>query len=166
MLHRLFVTPVMRGDTITGIVTESKAGRAAILAKRVVDATGDADVAKRAGAPVFKTPKEKMMAASVMFHLAGVDKRRFMDGVRADPQTYKDWGGGGEWNIETAGKEDHLFSPFIKGPFERAIKEGLLPPHLKTIAGTWGAIHERSSRAPPLYTTPPHNLRIQGYRQR
>jgi hypothetical protein len=65
-----------------------------------------------------------------------------MDGVRADPQTYKDWGGGGEWNIETAGKEDHMFSPFIKSPFERAIKEGLLPANLNTIAGTWGAIHD------------------------
>ena len=142
MLHRLFVTPTMDGDTITGIVTESKAGREAILAKRIVDATGDADVAKRAGAPVFKTPKEKMMAASVMFHLAGVNKQKFMVGVRADPQTYKDWGGGGEWNIETAGKEDHMFSPFIKSPFEKAIKEGLLPASLNTIAGTWGAIHD------------------------
>jgi hypothetical protein len=142
MLHRLFVTPLMKGDTITGIVTESKAGREAILAKRTIDATGDADVAKRAGAPVFMTPKEKMMAASVVFHLAGVDKQKFLDGVRADPQTYKDWGGGGEWNIETAGKEDHMFSPFIKRPFDKAIKEGLLPANLNTIAGTWGAIHD------------------------
>ncbi len=142
MLHRLFVAPIMEGDTITGIVTESKAGREAILAKRIVDATGDADVAKRAGAPVFKTPKEKMMAASVMFHLTGVNKQKFMDGVRADPKTYKDWGGGGEWNIETAGKEDHMFSPFIKTPFDKAIKEGLLPANLNTIAGTWGAIHD------------------------
>lgn len=142
MLHRLFVTPVMEGDTITGIVTESKAGREAILAKRTIDATGDADVAKRAGAPVSMTPKEKMMAASVVFHLAGVDKQKFLEGVRADPQTYKDWGGGGEWNIETASKEDHMFSPFIKRPFDKAIKEGLLPANLNTIAGTWGAIHD------------------------
>jgi hypothetical protein len=142
MLHRLFVTPLMEGNTITGIVTESKAGREAILAKRTIDATGDADVAKRAGAPVFMTPKEKMMAASVVFHLAGVDKQKFLDGVRADPQTYKDWGGGDEWNIETAGKEDHMFSPFIKRPFDKAIKDGLLPANLNTIAGTWGAIHD------------------------
>jgi flavin-dependent dehydrogenase len=45
MLHRLFVAPLMDGNTIIGIVTESKAGREAILARRVVDATGDADVA-------------------------------------------------------------------------------------------------------------------------
>jgi ribulose 1,5-bisphosphate synthetase/thiazole synthase len=142
MLHRLFVAPIMDGDRVTGIVTESKAGREAITARRVIDATGDADVAYRAGAPTHKTPREQMMAASVMFHLAGVDKRAFLDGVRADPQTYRDWGGGGEWNIETSGKEDEMFSPFIMRPFQKAIAAGLIPPHLSTIAGTWGAVHD------------------------
>lgn len=142
MLHRLFVAPIMDGDRVTGIVTESKAGREAIRARRVIDATGDADVADRAGAPTHKTPREQTMAASVMFHLAGVDKRAFLDGVRADPQTYKDWGGGGEWNIETSGKEDDMFSPFIMRPFQKAIADGLIPPHLTTIAGTWGAVHD------------------------
>ena len=142
MLHRFVVAPIMDGDTITGIITESKAGREAILAHRVIDATGDADLVNWAGAPVFKTPKEKMMAASVMFHVAGVDKTKFMEGIRNDPQTYKDWGGGGEWNIETSGKEDDMFSPFVKKPFQKAIEDGLIPPHLNTIAGTWGAMHD------------------------
>ena len=65
-----------------------------------------------------------------------------MDGVRADPQTYRDWGGGGEWNIETSGKEDEMFSPFLKKPFQKAIKDGLIPANLNTIAGTWGAMHD------------------------
>ena len=142
MLHRFVVAPIMDGDTITGIITESKAGREAILAKRVIDATGDADLVNWAGAPVYKTPKEDMMAASVMFHVAGVDKAKFMEGIRNDPQTYKDWGGGGEWNIETTGKEDDMFSPFVKKPFQKAIEDGLIPPHLNTIAGTWGAMHD------------------------
>jgi len=142
MLHRQFVAPVMDGDRVTGIITESKAGREAILARVVIDATGDADVAHRAGAHMTQPPREEMMAASVMFHLAGVDKRAFMEEVRADPQTYKDWGGGGEWNIETSGKEDDMFSPFLKKPFARAIEEGLIPPQLNTIAGTWGAMHD------------------------
>jgi hypothetical protein len=142
MLHRQFVEPVMDGDSIIGIITESKAGREAILGKCVIDATGDADVAYRAGAPVTKPATEDLMAASVMFHLAGVDKKAFMQGIKNDPQTYKDWGGGGEWNIETSGKEDDMFSPFIKKPFDQAIKDGLIPPHLNTIAGTWGAAHD------------------------
>jgi hypothetical protein len=57
------------------VIVESKAGRQAILAKRVIDATGDADIASRAGAPVHKTPKEKMMSVSVMFSMSGVNKR-------------------------------------------------------------------------------------------
>ena len=142
MLHRSFVAPVMEGDTIKGIITESKSGREAILAKRVIDATGDADVTFRAGGLCHKTPTEEMMAASVMFHVAGVNKTKFIEGVKSDPQTYSDWSGGGEWNIETSGKEDEMFSPFLKKPFEKAIKEGLIPPHLNTIAGTWGAIHD------------------------
>lgn len=142
MLHRQFVAPIMDGDRITGVITKSKAGREAILARIVIDATGDADVADRAGAPTRKTEPEQMMAASVMFHLAGVDKRAFMEGVKADPQTYKDWGGGGEWNIETSGKEDDMFSPFVYKPFQQAIDQGLIPAHLNTIAGTWGAMHD------------------------
>jgi hypothetical protein len=141
MLHRQFAAPIMEGDMIIGVIVESKAGREAILAKRVVDATGDADVALRAGAPTFKTPVEDMQAASVMFHLAGVDKTAFMAGVKADPQTYKDWSSG-EWVVETAGKEDAMFSPFLGKPFERAIKDGIIPAHLNTIGGTWGAVHD------------------------
>lgn len=142
MLHRAFAAPVLEGDAVTGVVVESKAGREAIAARVVIDATGDADVAHRAGAPTRRTPREEMMAASVMFHLAGVDKRRFLEGVAADPQTYADWSGPDAWSIETSGKEDALFSPFLKKPFDRAIADGLLPADLTTIAGTWGAVHE------------------------
>ncbi|WP_227421822.1 FAD-dependent oxidoreductase [Pacificispira spongiicola] len=141
MLHRQFVAPVMDGDRITGIIVESKAGREAILAKVVIDATGDADVAHRAGAATRKTPPEEMQAASVMFHLAGVDKQAFMRDVQENPQTYKDWSSG-EWSVETDGKEDDMFSPFLRKPFEKAIADGLIPAQLNTIAGTWGALHE------------------------
>jgi FAD dependent oxidoreductase len=142
MLHRSFVTPVMDGDRVVGIITESKAGREAILGRRVIDCTGDADIAHRAGAPVHHAPRERLMAASVMFHIAGVDKRRFVEGVAADPQTYKDWAGNGEWSIETSGKEDDMFSPFLHKPFKAALDAGLIPADLTTIAGTWGAIHD------------------------
>ena len=143
MLHRMAAAPIMEGRTLRGVITESKAGREAILARRVIDATGDADLAFRAGAPTIKTPKEEMMATSVMFSMSGVDKRRFLDAVKADPQTYKDWEGNGEWNIETSGKEDALFSPFLRKPFKQALAAGLLPPNLSTIAGTWGAVSDQ-----------------------
>jgi ribulose 1,5-bisphosphate synthetase/thiazole synthase len=142
-LHRLCVAPIVTDGVIQGVITESKSGREAILAKRVIDATGDADVATRAGAPVHKTPTEEMMAASVMFSMTGVNKRRFLDEVKADPQTYKDWTGNGEWDITTTGKEDTLFSPFLRKPFKRAVASGLIPANLSTIAGTWGTVTDQ-----------------------
>ncbi|CAB4881717.1 unannotated protein [freshwater metagenome] len=142
MLHRSFVAPIMDGTAVVGLITESKAGREAIRARRVIDATGDADIAYRAGAPTHLAAREDLMAASVMFHLAGVDKRAFIDGIRADPQTYRDWAGNGEWDIETSGKEDDMFSPFLHKPFQQALRDGVIPADLTTIAGTWGAIHD------------------------
>ncbi len=143
MLHRTFVAPIIRDGVIEGVITESKAGREAILAKRVIDATGDADVATRAGARVHKTPREEMMSVSVMFSMTGVNKQRFIDAVKADPQTYNDWKGGGEWQIETTGKEDEMFSPFLRKPFKQAVKAGVIPASLATIAGTWGAVSDQ-----------------------
>jgi len=143
MLHRLCVAPIVRDGAIRGIITESKSGREAILAQRVVDATGDADVAARAGAPIRKTPREEMMAVSVMFSMTGVNKQRFIEQVKADPQSYKDWSGNGEWDIETTGKEDDLFSPFLRKPFKQAVAAGVIPANLTTIAGTWGAISDQ-----------------------
>lgn len=50
ILHCMGVMPLMEGNAVAGIITESKSGRLAIRAKRVVDCTGDADIAYRAGA--------------------------------------------------------------------------------------------------------------------
>jgi hypothetical protein len=143
MLHRLFVAPIMEGDTIRGIIVESKAGREAILAKRVIDATGDADIAHRAGAITHKHPVDEMMSVSVMFSMSGVNKTRFIDAVKADPQSYGDWAVGGEWEVITDGKEDEMFSPFLRKPFQKALEAGLIPESLATIAGTWGTVSDQ-----------------------
>jgi hypothetical protein len=44
--------------------------------------------------------------------------------------------------VETDGKEGDMFSAFLKKPFASAIEECLIPNHLTTIAGTWGAVHD------------------------
>jgi ribulose 1,5-bisphosphate synthetase/thiazole synthase len=167
MLHRLAVAPILEHGAIRGVITETKAGREAILARRVIDATGDADIATRAGAPVFKTPKEKMMAASVMFSMSGVNKQRFIDAIKSDPQTYADWSGNGEWDYETTGKEDKLFSPFLRKPFQKALDAGIIPPYLHTIAGTWGAVSDQGDltylnlvHMPQIDGTDPNDLTI------
>ena len=50
-LDTLFCRPVMEGTRIVGIEVENKGGRGLLRAGCVIDATGDADVAYRAGAP-------------------------------------------------------------------------------------------------------------------
>jgi ribulose 1,5-bisphosphate synthetase/thiazole synthase len=167
LLHRLCVAPIMERNALRGVIIESKAGRQAILAKRIIDATGDADIATRAGAPVHKTPKEKMMSVSVMFSMSGVNKREFIDAVKADPQTYADWSGNNEWDYETTGKEDKLFSPFLRKPFQKAVEAGIIPSYLKTIAGTWGGVSNQGDltylnlvHIPELDGTDPNDLTL------
>ncbi|MEM7028382.1 MAG: FAD-dependent oxidoreductase [Chloroflexota bacterium] len=140
LLHATAVDVLRDGDTVTGIIIQSKSGRQAILAKRIIDATGDADIAKMADAPLCQLPKEEMMAVTVMFSCSGVDKARFLDYVRENPMSYMDWGK--EWAIETDGKEDDLFSPYLDDPFEQAREEGIIPPGLKSIGGTWSGISD------------------------
>jgi ribulose 1,5-bisphosphate synthetase/thiazole synthase len=167
LLHRLCVAPILENGVMCGVITESKAGREAILAKRVIDATGDADIATRAGAPVRKSPKEEMMAVSVMFSMSGVNKKEFIDAVKADPQTYADWSGNGEWDYETTGKEDKLFSPFLRKPFKQALAAGVIPPSLQTIAGTWGTVTDQGDltylnlvHVPGIDGTDPNDLTL------
>ncbi|NWG13970.1 MAG: FAD-dependent oxidoreductase [Acidobacteria bacterium] len=58
LLVSTYVTdPIMEGTTVKGLFVENKSGRGAIKAKVVIDATGEADVARRAGAPALY-PKE------------------------------------------------------------------------------------------------------------
>jgi len=72
-LHSWVVGPMMDGVRVVGVVVESKSGRQAIAADVVVDATGDGDVAARAGAP-FMGPASQgdRMGMSLMYQVGGV----------------------------------------------------------------------------------------------
>ena len=76
-LHSWAVDAVMDGDTVKGVVFESKSGRQAILAQQVVDATGDGDVFGAAGAEHERRP----------YHLGLVSRIGNLDQV--DPQKTK-----------------------------------------------------------------------------
>jgi len=74
-----FISDVMPdGERVAGIVTHSKSGREEFSGKLVIDATGDGDVAARAGAPYEIGRKEDglVMPMSLHFRMAGVDMRR------------------------------------------------------------------------------------------
>jgi hypothetical protein len=140
LLHCYVVDTIMEEKMIKGVITESKSGRQAILAERVIDATGDADLAVLSGAPYAKTPKDEMLGVTVMFSCSGVNINRFMEYVGENPTTFRDWGG--TWNIKTSGKEDDLFSPYLQEPFDKARQEGMIPPEMTSIGGTWSRLTE------------------------
>jgi ribulose 1,5-bisphosphate synthetase/thiazole synthase len=72
LLHTYVVDVIMEEREIKGVVTESKAGRHAVRAKMVVDATGDADIAAFARAP-FREAKRPM---TMMYNMVGVDTEK------------------------------------------------------------------------------------------
>src|SRR5262249_45419691 len=86
LLHSLVVDVIRDGTSLKGVIIQNKSGRQAILAQRIVDATGDADIAHLAGVPLRTTPKEEMLAVTVMFSCAGVNKARFLQYVKENPQ--------------------------------------------------------------------------------
>lgn len=140
LLHSLATDVVRDGNSIKGIVIQNKSGRQAILAKRVIDATGDADISNLAGVPLRKTEREEMLSVTVMFSCAGVDKAKFLQYVKDNPKKYKDWGK--NWEMKTDGKEDELFSPYLEEPFDKAREKGIIPGGMKSIGGTWSVIND------------------------
>jgi len=135
VLHCFAVDTIMEGSTIKGIITESKSGRQAILAKRVIDASGDADIAFHAGAPFTKAPKNELMGVTMGFGCSGVDTEKFLKYVKENP------GRLGDWAKNTTVKENDLFDPFIVEPFRKAKEAGEMPADA-TIGGFWDGITE------------------------
>ncbi len=78
LFNALAVEPIVEEGVIRGAVIESKSGREAVLARRVVDATGDGDLAARAGCPFEKGRREdgRLQPCSLMFRMMNVDKER------------------------------------------------------------------------------------------
>lgn len=80
---------VMHGDELKGVIVESKAGREAILAKVIIDCSGDADVAYRAGVPCeYGNDHGGVQPPTLMFCLGGVDTERLRLSVAQEPRTY------------------------------------------------------------------------------
>jgi len=74
-LHCWGVDAIVTGNTVRGVVFESKSGRQAILAKAVVDATGDGDLFAAAGAE-FEHRSHNVGLVSRIGNLDRVDAER------------------------------------------------------------------------------------------
>jgi hypothetical protein len=141
LLHINVVEAIMEGKTVKGVITESKSGRAAILADRVIDCTGDADVAFMAGCKYTQIDKNHALGVTSVFCASNVNKKEFVDYTEKAPATYLDWSQ--SWEQETSGKENHLNSPYLESQFQQAAKDGVISQDFAdNLCGSWSAISE------------------------
>ncbi|MBC8873368.1 MAG: FAD-dependent oxidoreductase [Planctomycetes bacterium] len=76
--HLVAGEPIVEGGRIQGVLVDTKRGRRAILAKIVIDATGDGDVAAKAGA-AFDYGRESdglVQGATMMYRICGIDEAK------------------------------------------------------------------------------------------
>jgi len=80
---------VMEGDELKGVIIESKSGREVILAKTVIDCTGDADVAYKAGVECERGNEVGgAQPPTLMFCMANVDTDKLRMSIAEEPRTY------------------------------------------------------------------------------
>lgn len=89
-LHTQVVEVLCEGERVTGVIVEGKSGRAAVRAQVVVDATGDGDVAARAGAGFThgRARDGRTQPMTMMFRLGDVDGAAVRDAIRAAPEDF------------------------------------------------------------------------------
>jgi hypothetical protein len=80
-LHSWGTEPIMEGNQVKGVIFESKSGRQAVLAKVVIDSTGDGDLLPYSGAD-FKSdidPTLRIANLSFSYWIANVDLKKYQD---------------------------------------------------------------------------------------
>jgi hypothetical protein len=93
LFHAYAVEPIVEDGAMRGAIFESKEGRHAVLAKVVIDTTGDADLLARAGLS-FETdsdPTDIHSCINTAFMIGGVDMNRWIDFKTGDGQGFKDF---------------------------------------------------------------------------
>lgn len=82
--HVLAASPIMENQAVTGLFIETKVGRGAILAKVVIDCTGEADIVNQTGCPMRVTSG----TASLAFKMSGFDGEAFYEYFKAHPEEF------------------------------------------------------------------------------
>jgi FAD dependent oxidoreductase len=93
LLHAWCTTPIVEDGIVRGAIFESKEGRHAILAKVVVDTTGDADLIAGAGAACDSDidASDIHHCMNTVFLLGSVDMERWLTFRRNEPEAFADF---------------------------------------------------------------------------
>ena len=88
LYHSWGVRPVMEGSAVRGVIFESKEGRKAVLAKTVIDATGDGDLYVQAGAPYASLADGECRSSTtaLVWRIGGVNWDLYYEWQQAHPE--------------------------------------------------------------------------------
>ncbi len=90
LYYTILSVPVVDAGQVSGVIVENKSGRQALTARVLVDCSGDADLAARAGVPCVKGRETdgKMRPFTILFRLGNVDIRRVVEYARQHPDQF------------------------------------------------------------------------------
>ncbi len=79
LYHCWGTKPIMEGNVCKGVIFESKEGRKAVLAKVVIDATGDADLCRLSGAPTSSAIEDQCRCSmtALVYRIGGFSYRAY-----------------------------------------------------------------------------------------
>jgi hypothetical protein len=89
-LHSWSTQAIMDGDSVKGVIFESKSGRQAVLGKVVIDSTGDGDIFASAGADYISKidPKRRNSHLAFCFWITNVNNKEEGKFRRTEPERY------------------------------------------------------------------------------
>ena len=89
LMYAFCCCAIKEGEQVKGVIIESKCGRQAIMAKTVIDCTGDGDVAFRAGVECHKGDADGgMQPPTLMYQMRGVEMQKLRDAIVQHPDIY------------------------------------------------------------------------------
>lgn len=103
---------IREGSRVRGVIIESKEGRQVILAKMVIDSSGDGDVSVMAGVPhdQGREGDGAVQPMTMIFKMTGVDDERALVSKQADHDFAKAWQAAKARGEVTVPREDVLAS--------------------------------------------------------
>ncbi|MBY8976917.1 FAD-dependent oxidoreductase [Rhodobacteraceae bacterium NNCM2] len=84
LYHTEMIDVIVEEDALTGLVLHTRSGFTRVTAKRVIDASGDADAVFRMGLATTKGNNGVIQNPSMMFKIGNVDRERYLDYWGAD----------------------------------------------------------------------------------
>ena len=131
-LNTLIIDVITEGNTVQGIIALSEMEQMEIRADVVIDCTGDAVVAAKAGAPYEIRPKKDIQPMTLMGKMGGVDMERVKQYYRENPPV-KDAA------VPPAWEDFKTFPGFMHYGLSDELENVELPPRLEYLRN-WLAI--------------------------